>query len=70
MFDVVEPGDTEGEEWLLLSHWSSTDVSISFLTFVRIGGAEIAVNEGSSSVDGDLIIIERPLDVAMFDEGT
>ena len=66
VFEPVDPGDTEGDELLLLSQWSSGDASISFLTFVRIVGPE---NEGTSSVDDDLITIEFVLDVAVFDEG-
>ena len=40
------------------------------MTFARIGGPEICVNERISSVDGDLIIIELGLDVTVFDEGS
>ena len=34
MLELVEDGDIDGDELLLLSHWSSGDTSLSFLVSV------------------------------------
>ena len=71
MIELVEHGDIEGDELLLLSHWSSGEVSISFFIVVMIGWTDFAadlLDEVMSSVDDELTMVDVALDVTLFVE--